>query len=567
MIEAKQPDFDAIVIGSGMSGGWAAKELCERGLKVLVLERGKDIQHGMDYLGEHAGDWKLPYQGKKPRAEYEEEYAIQQACYAMGEGTRHVFNNDKENPYHYDAKHPFEWLRADAVGGRSLLWGRQVYRWSDVDFQANSRDGYGIPWPIGYEDVASWYTHVEKHIGVSGEALGLPELPDSEFLPPMELFALEKTIKGRLAKKASDVKYTIGRVAVLTQEHKGRAACHYCGPCHKGCSTGSYFSSQSSTLPAARATGNLTLLPNSVVERLEFDPVTGHISEVHVINSRNMERKHFSARLFFLCASTVGSTQIMLNSRSETFPDGLANSSGTLGTHLMDHVYGVGRAGIYLDNMNSYYHGNRPTGGYIPRFRNLPWNKEHNDYLRGFNYQTQCMRTDWRLTMNSKGFGADLKNSLRKPGYWVWATAGFGECLPRASNRMYLHHSKVDRFGIPQVGFEFNWHQNEHALVKAMNSEADRLHKAAGAIFTLSLGDEAAPPGRAIHEMGTARMGDDPTNSVLNSRNQAHDVANLFVTDGSCMTSASCVNPSLTYMALTARAVDYAVTLLTEGQL
>ena len=566
MITAQHIDFDAIVIGSGITGGWAAKELTEKGLKVLVLERGKNIRHGLDYLGEHAPDWKAPFQDKPDRELFAREYPLQSQNYAFSEFNRQFWINDQDNPYVSNADKPFEWFRADAVGGRSLLWGRQSYRWSEQDFKSNADDGNGIPWPVSYTDLAPWYSYVEKFAGISGQAEGWPELPDSEFLPPMGSFALERTIKQRLAKKAPDLRMTIGRSAILTRDHNGRSACHYCGPCHRGCSTGSYFSSQSATLPAARATGNLTLKSDTVVERLVYDKKSGKVSAVQVIDTNSGERHSYSARLFFLCASTVASTQVLLNSASDSFSSGLANRSGALGKHLMDHLESPPVVGAFLDDMDRYYFGNRPNGSYIPRFRNLSGQDEDSEFLRGYGFQANVLRANWKMSYNQKGFGADLKNSLRKPGFWIWALTGFGECLPRPSNRIVLDQSKVDRFGIPQVSIEFDWSDNEKAMWKDMNQQSARIMKAAGAVFYQGMGDEAtAIGGGAIHEMGTARMGNDPAKSVLNAHNQAHDVANLFVTDGACMTSSSCVNPSLTYMALTARACDYASKQLAAG--
>lgn len=566
MIESKQYDFDAIVVGSGISGGLAAKELTEKGLKVLVLERGKPLEAGTGYLGEHAPSWKIPYQGKKPRELYEEEYPVQsKVWHSFNEASRQFWNNDKENPYAMDEGKPFLWARADVVGGRSLIWGRQTYRWSEQDFKANEMDGHGIPWPVGYKDIEPWYSYVEKFVGINGKKEGLPQLPDSEFQKPMPWFALEETIQARLKKKAPDVTLTNGRVAILTEDLPGRSACHYCGPCYRGCSTGSYFSSQSSTLPAAQATGNMTLKANAVVDRLEYDEASGKISKVHVIDAVTKERQTYSAKIFFLCASTVGSTQILMNSASEAFPNGLANSSGVLGHYMMDHTLGLSGLGLFLDNMDSYYHGNRPTGLYIPRFRNVGEQDEDADFVRGYGYQTATLRMDWQTGMNTKGFGASLKDSLRKPGPWIFALAGFTECLPRESNRMYLSKDKVDRFGIPQVVFDFEWSENEINLRKDARKQADRLLKAAGAALVLPGEEAMSMPGEGIHEMGTARMGADPTKSVLNAHNQAHDVPNLFISDGSFMTSASCVNPSLTYMAFTARACDYAVKQIAEG--
>ncbi len=569
MIESTHHDFDAIVVGSGISGGWAAKELTEKGLKVLVLERGGDLQHGSGYLGEHAPAWKLPYHGKKPRELYEEEYPMANRVYAFSEATRHYWLNEKENPYVVDDKEPFMWIRGNKVGGRSLIWGRQTYRWSEMDFRANEKDGHGIPWPLGYDDIAPWYSHVEKFVGINGRAEGLPQLPDSEFQKPMPWMALEKTIESRLKKKAPDVTLTNARTAILTEDLPGRSACHYCGPCHRGCSTGSYFSSQASTLPAARATGNMTLRPDSLVERLEHDPATGRVSAVHVIDTQTRERTRFTSRIVFLCASTVASTQILMNSKSEAYPNGLANRSGVLGHYMMDHTLGISSMGVFLDNMDSYYYGNRPTGLYVPRFRNLDGQDEDADFVRGYGYQTATLRMDWTTGFNKKGFGAGLKDSLRKPGPWIFALAGFTECLPQKSNRMYLSN-KVDRFGMPQVAFEMRWSDNEVKLRRDAARHGRRLQRAAGAVFTMETEmeitrEEMSLPGEGIHEMGTARMGNDPNEAVLNKWNQAHGIDNLFVTDGSFMTSASCVNPSLTYMAFTARACDYAVRQMGEG--
>ena len=565
MIDTQVYDFDAIVVGSGISGGWAAKELTEKGLKVLVLDRGKELAHGSGYFGEHAPAWKLPYQGKTPRKLYDEEYPMaQRVFHSFSEANRPFWMNEKENPYVVDEKNPFMWIRSDIVGGRSILWGRQTYRWSAQDFKANAQDGHGIPWPVGYEEIAPWYSHVEKFIGVNGKAEGLPQLPDGEFQKPMPWFALEKTIGERLKKKTPDITLTNARTAILTEDLPGRSACHYCGPCPRGCSTGSYFSSQASTLPAARATGNMTLKANTLVERLEYDPASGRIAKVHVIDTQTREKSAYTARVFFLCASTIASTQILMNSASAEFPNGLANGSGALGHYMMDHTLGMSGLGLFLDNMDSYYHGNRPTGLYIPRFRNLEGQDEDADFVRGYGYQTALLRVDWTTSYNARGFGADLKESLRKPGPWIFALAGFTECLPQKSNRMYLS-DKRDRYGIPQVAFDFHWGDNEVKLREDAAKHADRILKAAGAVYSLPTPMEMSLPGEGIHEMGTARMGDDPRESVLNRWNQAHEVPNLFVTDGSFMTSASCVNPSLTYMAFTARACDYAVKQMAQG--
>lgn len=560
-------EFDAIVVGSGISGGWAAKELTEKGLKVLVLERGKPIEHGKDYKGEHMPPWEIPYGGKPLRELYDEEYSVQKTSYALDETTRHFFNNDKDNPYAQDEGKPFSWIRADAVGGRSLLWARQVYRWSDLDFEANKKDGHGVDWPIRYKDIESWYSYVEDFVGVSGEKLNLPQLPDGNFQPPMEMNVVEKAVKKSIADNFDDRVMTIGRVAVQTEAKNGRGACHYCGPCQRGCSVGAYFSSQSSTLPAAEKTGNLTLMADSVVEGLDYDSDKKRVSGVRVINANTMEKTTYSAKLVFLCASTVGSTQILLNSKSESFPNGLANGSGVLGQYLMDHTYGTAIYGIMPGYTDKYYEGNRPNGIYVPRFRNVEDQDDDAEFLRGYGFQGSASRFDWRTMSNQvPGFGKGFKEALRAPGSWFFYLAGFGEQLPRASNRITLSETQTDRFGIPQVKFDAQFSENEDKMRIDMVAQGVKMLKAAGLAFVNGSPGESVP-GDAIHEMGGARMGRDPATSVLNKWNQAHEVPNLFVTDGACMTSASCVNPSITYMALTARAVDYAVNQLQDGKI
>lgn len=560
------PQFDAIVIGSGITGGWAAKELTEKGLKVLMLDRGRMVEHGRDYVTEHMPPWKVPFRGKPLRELYREEYPIQSRVYAFDETTRHFFNNDKLNPYNTEHS-DFLWHRADVVGGRSLLWGRQVYRWSDLDFEANKRDGHGVDWPIRYRDIAPWYAHVEEFIGVSGQSENLAQLPDSVFQKPMEMNVVEKHVKSRLEADFPERKMTIGRVAVQTEAKNGRGACHYCGPCERGCSAGAYFSTQSSTLPAARRTGNLTLQSDAVVEGIDYDPVSGRASGVRVIDAKTMEKTRYTGKLVFLCASTVGSTQVLLNSRSDTFPDGICNRSGTLGRFLMDHTIGSGAVGFMPGFENKVAYGNRPNGIYIPRFRNLAGDSDSQSFLRGYGYQGQAIRSGWSGTSsNTPGFGAEFKHALRNPGPWMVFLSGFGECLPYHSNRIQLDERKKDRFGIPQVRFDFAWGTNEDAMREDIAEQAKQMLEHAGAQHVFGF-QRASAGGEAIHEMGTARMGRDPATSVLNEWNQAHDVPNLFVTDGACMTSSSCVNPSLTYMALTARAADYAAGHLQSGNL
>lgn len=556
--------FDAIVVGSGVTGGWAAKELTEKGLKVLMLDRGRMVEHGIDYTGEHMPPWKVPYRGKPLRDLYSNDYPVQSTQYAFDETTRHFFNNDRQNPY-IDQGKDFLWYRAGVVGGKSLLWGRQVYRWSDLDFEANKKDGHGIDWPIRYKDIAPWYSYVEKFIGVSGQAENLPQLPDSEFLPPMEMNVVEKEVKQRLAGHYDDRIMTMGRVAILTKPHNGRAPCHYCGPCHRGCSAGAYFSTQSSTLPAARATGNLTLLSDSVVEGIDYDEKTKRATGVRVIDANTLEKTTFTSKVVFLCGSTVGSTQILMNSRSDAFPKGLGNRSGALGRYLMDHTFAAGAVGIFPGlHDDKVTLGNRPNGIYIPRFRNVN-GQDDVDFVRGYNYQGGAMRSNvTSQALNTPGFGKDFKHSLRKPGPWLMYLGGFGECLPYKKNRMELVERNKDRYGIPQIKFHFEFGKNEERIIADIRSQGEEMLKNAGASYVNSFSSDM-PGGAAIHEMGTARMGNDPKEAVLNKWNQVHGADNVFVTDGACMTSSSCVNPSLTFMALTARAADYAVTQLNDG--
>jgi choline dehydrogenase-like flavoprotein len=557
-------DFDAIVVGSGITGGWAAKELTERGLKVLVLERGRMVRHGKDYPTEHIAPWEIPFGGKPQRELYARDYAVQGTNYAFNETSRHFWNNDRLNPYIQDSTQ-FNWFRGNQVGGRSLTWANQCYRWSDLDFDANRRDDHGIDWPIRYRDIEPWYRHVESYAGISGETLGLPQLPDSVFQPPMDMNVMERHAKGAIEKQFSDRRVTIGRVSILTEPKGERRACHYCGPCYRGCSVGSYFSTQSCTLPAAEKTGNLTLKADSVVAGLDYDPVSRRITGVRVIDAIDKSRKTYTAKLVFLCASAVGSLQILLNSRSEAFPNGLANSSGTLGHYLMDHTIASGAVATMPGYEDRTVRGWRPNGIYVPRFRNLDGQDETADFLRGYGFQGSASRPGWEQMHSAvPGFGVELKQALRGPGPWIMYLLGFGECLPYRRNQVTLRHDKPDLFGIPQVEFNFRFGDNEERMRLDMVAQAEKMLEVAGGqeikgFVTPSVG------GDAIHEMGGARMGRDPRDSVLNQWCQAHDVPNLFVTDGACMTSSSCVNPSLTYMALTARAASYAADQLSGG--
>jgi choline dehydrogenase-like flavoprotein len=556
--------YDAVIVGSGITGGWAAKELTEKGLNVLVLEAGRTILPERDYV-EHVPAWELKFRGWDNRAERMATQPVQRECYyACDEYSSKFFVSDKENPYSTDPNKKFTWIRGRQVGGKSLTWGRQSYRWSDLDFEANLKDGTAVDWPIRYAEIAPWYDYVETFAGISGQAEGLPQLPDGKFLPPMQMTCVEKDVRDALSKRFDDRIMTIGRSAVLTQVHNGRAACHYCGVCHRGCITGSYFSSISSTLPAAQKTGRLTLRPYSVVHSLIFDPKTRKVSGVRVIDAQTRNTLEFKARIFFINASTLESTRILLNSATPEFPNGLANSSGELGHNLMDHHMGAGASATMPGHEDMMPFGNRPNGIYIPRFRNVKTKQK--EFLRGYGYQGGGSREGWGRGMHMSGFGADFKNALKKPGQWRMSIGGFGECLANHDNYVEIQKDKVDAWGVPTLKINCAWGENEHAMSRDIAVQAAEMLAAAGGM-DIYVFQEISPPGLAIHEMGTARMGRDPKTSVLNEHNQAHDVKNLFMTDGACMVSNSCVNPSLTYMALTARACDYAVSQIKKNEL
>ena len=559
-------EFDAIVVGSGMSGGMAAKELCEKGLKTLVLDRGIAFEHGTSFVTEHKAAFELPRRGRVPLQEQKRDYRIQSDVYLFDEATKHLFVKDSEQPYIEEK--PYAWIRANQVGGRSLMWARQTYRWSEMDFEANLRDGHGIDWPIRYSDIAPWYDYVESFVGVSGQAEGLPQLPDGKFLEPMEMTAVEKHAKRSIKASFPDRVMTIGRCAVLTEELNGRAPCHYCGECERGCSTRSFFSAVSVSLPAAAATGNMTLQANSIVHSIIYDAEKDRARGVRVIDSITHQMTEYYAKVVFMCASTLGTTQIMLNSKDSRFPDGIANSSGALGHYLSDHHMGVDAKGFSDDFNDRYYVGSRPNGIYIPRFRNLDAATHRSDYVRGFAYQGSTWRLGPTRGSAQAGIGAAFKDSLREPGPWEMQLWGFGETLPRYENHCRLSVDETDQWGIPQLVVSADWGENEFAMRKDMVESAQEMMESCG-FRDIEVTDnlDFNRPGLAIHEMGTARMGRDPRTSVLNAFNQAHDVPNLFVTDGACMTSTAVQNPSITYMALTARAVDYAVKALRSGDI
>lgn len=567
---AKDTEFDVIVIGSGMSGGWAAKEFCEKGMKTLVLERGKDTRHGVDYIGENLSPWDLEFRDQVDPKLAQAEYPVQSSCYAFRETTKHFFVNDKEHAYSVADNKPFAWIRGDQVGGKSLMWARQSYRWSDLDFEANRKDGYGTDWPIRYADIKPWYDYVERFVGISGSYENLPQLPDSQFQPPMELTCVEVDAKAKIEAKWSERKLIVGRVAHLTQPTEeqrqlGRTNCQFRVECERGCSFGAYFSSVSATLPAARRTGNLTLISDTMVAKIIYEQETRRAVGVQTINRKTGDYKTYTARVIFLCASTIGTLQVLLNSRSEIFPIGLANSSGVLGHYVMDHHHRVGAAGTYPGFEDRYLAGRRPSGIYVPRFVNTR-NETDGEFLRGYAYQGDSNRTSWTQALGGQGFGAELKEGLRQPGKWQFRLQSFGEMLPRYENRVTLHDNKVDAFGVPQVHMDVSIGPNERKMRRHMKQDAIAMLEASG-VTEITSWDHEPVPGHCIHEMGGARMGYDPSQSVLNSYNQCHDVPNIFVTDGAAFASTACQNPSLTFMALTARAVDYASGQMREGKI
>ncbi|MCK8523465.1 GMC family oxidoreductase [Aquimarina sp. D1M17] len=553
----KEPQYDVIVVGTGISGGWAAKELCEKGLKTLVLERGRMVRHVEDYPTMNDDPWDYKYKGQPSRKEIQEQEKQHRTGYVTSKAHRHFFVNDLKHPYNETKR--FDWIRGYHVGGRSLMWGRQSYRLSDIDFEANKKEGIAVDWPVRYKDIAPWYDKVEEYIGVSGEKLGLEQLPDGQFLPPMELNCVEEHLKSNIADNYEDRLMTIGRSAHITgtKKFEGRMNCQFRDRCMRGCPFGAYFSSNSSTLPAAERTGNMTLRPHSVVYEVMYDDKTGKATGVKVIDAETKEKMEFTAKVIFLCASAIASASILLQSKSERFPNGMGNDSGELGHNIMDHHFKAGAYGTFDGFEDKYYKGRRPNGIYIPRFRNIGGDTDQETFKRGYGFQGGASRHDWEDMVAELGYGKELKEEILKPGKWRMGLNGFGECLPYHENKMTLDYEKLDEWGLPTVTFDAEFKENELAMRKDMIKQAmDMLEKAG--FKDIEARDDIGGIGLGIHEMGTARMGHDPKTSVLNKHNQIHAVPNVYVTDGSFMTSASCVNPSLTYMAFTARAADHA---------
>ena len=554
-----ETNYDAIVVGTGISGGWAAKELCEKGMKTLVLERGRMVKHVEDYPTMNDDPWDYKTGDVITQDTRQKQNKQSRTNYTTRESGKHFFVNDLEHPY--NEVNRFDWMRGYHVGGRSLMWGRQSYRLTDFDFNANSKDGVAVDWPIRYKDIEPWYEYVEEFIGVSGKNIGLPHFPDGNYLKPLELNCVDEVLKDSVSEKYSDRVVANARVAHITEGTKpglGRNTCQYRNRCARGCPFGAYFSSNSSTLPTAEATGNMTLRPNSVVHEVIYDADSKRATGVRIIDAETKEVYEFNAKVIFLCASAIPTTSILMQSKSDAFPNGMGNQSGELGHNIMDHHFQVGAYGRYDGFEDKYYTGRRPGGIYIPRFRNIGGKTDNNDFLRGYGYQGGASRGSWTDTVSEMAYGADFKEQITKPGDWSMGINGFGEILPYHENKMTLDYEKLDQWGLPSVTFDATIKENETKMRKDMQQQAIEMLESAG--FKDVKGyDNGYAIGLGIHEMGTARMGRDRKTSVLNANNQLHDVPNVYVTDGSAMTSAGNVNPSLTYMALTARAANHAV--------
>ena len=556
--------FDAIIVGSGMSGGWAAKELTEKGLKTLVLERGRMVRHP-DYPTATKDPWDLPY-GNRITQETRERKPVQSRTGYPSPANTHWFVDDLENPY--VEEQPFDWLRGYHVGGRSIMWARQSYRLSPLDFEGNAKEGWAIPWPVSYEEIAPWYDKAEIFAGISGSKEGLAQLPDGHFLPPHDLNCVEMEFKQRIAEKMGR-KLIIGRCANLTaplthNESPQRGTCQARNLCIRGCPFGGYFSSVSATLPSAERTGNMTLKSDQIVYEIIYDNEKGKATGVRVIDANTGKQTDYFARVIFMCASAIGSAYIMLNSVSSRFPNGFGNDSGELGHNIMDHNKPGNSSAQVEGHMDEAYTGRRPNGFYIPRYQNV--GKDKRDYLRGFGYQGRAQRTNFARFNNSALIGEELKRAVREAGPWTIGMTAFGEILPYHENHMRLDRDRKDKHGLPMMVVNAVVRENERKMEKDMTNDAAEMLEAAG-YKNVTVRSDNFNVGNSIHEMGTARMGADPKKSVLNKFNQVHACKNVFVTDGSFMVSSACQNPSLTYMAFTARAANHAVEELKKGNL
>ncbi len=554
--------FDAIVVGSGISGGWAAKELCEKGLKVILLERGRDVEHIKDYVNANKGPWEFPHRGNRTQ-QMINDYPVLKRDYPLNETNLDFWAKDSESPYTEIKR--FDWFRGYQVGGRSLMWGRQSYRWSDFDFEVNAKEAIAVDWPVRYKEIAPWYDYVEKFAGISGSREGIPQLPDGQYLPPMDMTCVEKDVAARLKESYNGQRrMIIGRTANITVAHEGRTQCQFRNKCWLGCPFGAYFSTQSSTLPAARKTNNLTLRPWSIVTKVLYDKDKKRATGVEVLDAQNNQTYTYTAKIIFLNASTLNSAWVLMNSATDTWPDGLGSSSGELGHNIMDHHLAVGAGGIAEGYEDKYYFGRRANGIYIPRYQNLF--KDKRDYLRGFGYQGGAGRDGWSRSAEELSIGVNLKEALVEPGQWTMTIGGFGETLPYHENKISLDKTKKDKWGLNVLAMDIEYKDNEKRMRKDMLTDAVEMLEACG-VKNVKGFDGDGTLGRGIHEMGSARMGKDSKTSVLNKWNQVWDAPNVFVTDGSFMVSAACQNPSLTYMAFTARAADYAVNELKKMNL
>ena len=562
-----QNTYDAIVIGSGISGGWAAKELTEKGLKVLMLERGANYEHIKDYASASNDPWDFQHRGRAT-TKYKHDNPVISRDWAMygtaaQEAIMDAWVNEKDSPYIQEK--PFAWWRSYRMGGRSILWGRQSYRLSDFDFEANAKDGVAVDWPIRYKDMAPWYDYVEKFAGISGSSEGLAHLPDGHFLPPMDLNCVEKDMAGRIKEYYKNQRHMfIGRVANLTQAIPGRTKCQFRNRCWEGCPFGGYFSTQSSTLPAAMATGNLTVRPWSIVTKIMYDKNTKKATGVEILDSETNKTYAYHSKIIFLNASALNSAWVLMNSATDVWTDGLGSSSGELGHNIMDHHYMLGAQGTVEGYEDKYYYGRRANGFYISRFANLYGDKR--DFLRGYGYQGSASRQGWSREIAELNIGADFKEALTEPGAWSIGATGFGEILPYHENKISLNKTVKDKWGLPVLTMDAELKENELKMRKDIIKELVAMFEISG-VKNITTWDKDYNIGQGIHEMGSARMGKDPKTSVLNGNNQVWDAKNVFVTDGAAMTSSACQNPSLTYMALTARAADFAVSELKKGNI
>ena len=557
MDSVEENTYDAIVIGSGMSGGWAAKEFCEKGLKTLVIERGPEVKHNVNYPTTNMNPWEFKHRGQIPE-DVQKENPIASRCYIFKEDAAHFVVKDKEHPYVQEK--PFDWIKGYQTGGRSLLWARQTQRMSDYDFEGPARDGFAVDWPIRYKDLAPWYSHVEKFVGIAGDQDGLDVLPDGEFLPALGLNCLEEHFKESASKNYADRHVISGRCAHITENRdifiqQGRSQCQYRNLCQRGCPFGGYFSSNSSTLPWAMKTGNLTMVHNSVVHSIIYDEQKQKATGVLVIDALTKETKEYHASTIFVNAGALNTNLILLNSKSNRFPDGLGNDNGLLGKYVAFHNYRAEILAEYEGLKDKHTTGREPTNAYMPRFRNVK--EQETDFLRGYAVTISAKR---QIVQNKSGFGEELKNGLLNPTYGPWKIRAhmMGETIPKEESQVSLDKTKVDDWGIPLLNINIDYDDNDEKMIKDFFEQFTEMFEKAGYKDIMTY-DTKQAPGLDIHEMGGVRMGNDPKTSLLNKWNQLHLCKNVYVTDGACMTSTATQNPSLTFMAITARACDHVI--------